>query len=683
MVENNKAAISLIAVTMLMIGFISDEVDAYVLDNIETIEVNAVRTNTDLYKLPFAVDVVPGAQVQRYQQQLSLDESLAAVPGLHLQNRYNFAQDTRISIRGFGARGNFGVRGIKILVDGIPSTMADGQGQTDSLDLGSVGRIEVIKGSGSYLYGNASGGVINILTQPAPDMPQSEIRLTAGQHGYSKYQFKSAGTHERMDYLVSASQLAIDGFRQHSKAQNTVFSSKLNLELQEGGELSLLLNLFNSPISQDPGALNRLHASSMPQSAYPANLLFNAGEELNQQKLGVKYEYSPGQGQQLTGTTFYQRRSFTNRLPFEEGGQVNFDREFFGASAQYSNQHHAMSMNHLFTLGIDIERQVDDRQRFDNLAGKTGALRLDQHESVDSIGLFALSQLQMTPAVLLNLGLRLDRQDFGVDDYFLQDGQDSGSISYNNLSASAGLLYQQSDILNWYANLSSGFETPTFTEFANPSGGGFNPQLTEQNALSAEVGVKGRTADWSYQLAVYRIDIDDELIPYELAEQPGRTFYRNAGESLRTGVEMGFNWQASTHLALTTAYTYSDYRFRRFVVDGIDLSNHDAPGIPKQNSFIELQYNGLNDMLVSLSYRRTGAQFANNQNNTRIPAFGETSLRIGIPLRFGDIEIDSFLAVNNLFDQQYPANVRINAFAGRYFEPAPGRNLYFGASLRF
>lgn len=654
---------------------------------LEEIVVTATRMQTTLNHVPAAVSVVSKEDIQLGRQQLALDESLSRVPGLFMQNRYNYAQDLRVSIRGFGARANFGIRGVKILVDGIPETLPDGQGSVDSIDLGAVEQIEVIRGPSSSLYGNASGGVISVTSENPPEDPFAEIRVSGGRYDFQKVQLKAGGQGERVGYLVSLSDSDYEGFREQSRAENRQLSGRFNFDFDNDRQLLAVVNVTDQPVSDDPGGVTAELAATDPTAAWPANVQFNAGEALEQQRLGFVYSMPLGSERHtLTARNYYVWRDFSNSLPFVDGGVVEFDRFFAGGGLSYTYDGFWLDRPNRLIVGIDYDDQDDDRVRFDNEFGTRGALTFDQNESVNSRGLFVQNELSITEDLLLTMGIRFDRVEFDVTDRFLSDGDDSGRRSLEGTSPMLGLVYTVSPDLNLYATYSSAFETPTTTEFNDPSGGGgFNPGLDPQEATNLEVGLRGMIADrHRYELALFSIDVDDELIPFEVPGSPGRDYYVNAGKSSRDGFEVSLIAQPTERLQATFSYTYSDFKYDRFVdADGQNFGGNTIPGTSENVLFGELSYRDPRGWFGALDVLYIDEQFANNANTAVNDAYTLSNVRFGYEHEAGSLLVTPFVSVNNLFDETYNANVRINAFGGRYYEPAPGRNAFAGVSLNY
>ncbi|MEQ8953297.1 MAG: TonB-dependent receptor [Gammaproteobacteria bacterium] len=659
---------------------------------LEEMIIESTRLSRTMESTPLSISVVTQEDLQLGRQQLALDEALASVPGLFMQNRYNFAQDLRVSIRGFGARSAFGIRGIKILVDGIPLTVADGQGQVDTIDLGATKQVEIIRGPSSALYGNAAGGVISVTSEEGPETPFVSMRATGGEYGYQKLAVKTGGQTENINYFLSLSDSQIDGYREHSEAENTQLTGRLNFDLGMERELLLILNHTDQPLSNDPGGITLQQASSDRDSAYARNVAYDSGETVTQTRLGAVYSTPLGNNGELTARGYVDERDFQAKLPqFPVADAVDLDRKFSGFGLTYAHEGFIGQIPSRVLIGFDLDDQDDDRKRLINNQGTLGALIFDQNEQVTSQGIFAQNELALSDNLQLTLGVRYDQVDFSVSDYFLADGDDSGNRELDDVSPMLGLAYQLDANTSFYSSISTSFETPTTTEFANPSGGGgFNPNVEPQKATNYEVGARGRIHEsTSYQVAVFKTNVEDELISYD---DNGRDFFQNAGSSSRTGIEFSATSKLTERLESTVSLSYGDFAFdtfRELSFDAMgnatvvnDFSGQRIPGTVEQLGFIELKYTDPNGWYSALDLTYTGDQFANNDNTVNVDSYTLANWRLGADYRIGSSVLSPFIGINNLSDQEYYSNIRINAFGGRYFEPAPGRNVYAGVELR-
>ena len=651
------------------------------------ITITGTRVEKKIDEIPAAVSVVGQDEIQLGTEQLGLDESLGGVPGLFMLNRYNFAQDLRASIRGFGSRSSFGIRGIKIIVDGIPETLPDGQGSVDGIDLGSASQITVIRGPASSLYGNASGGAILIETEKGPVKPFGSARVNVGDFGFNNTQLKTGGESGRLNYLVNLSDTSTDGYRDHSEYENTQLNGRFETMLEGGSSLLVSLHHTDQPVANDPGGLTEADAEADPTQARDLNVDLDAGESLEQTRIGLLYKTELAPNREIEVRIYHNQRDFDGRLPInptfnDSGGVIELDRSFIGGGAKYIHQGNIGEKRNRLLLGFDYDRQDDDRSRFDNILGTAGPLRLEQNEKVTAFGAYLQNETQLNDSVELTLGIRYDDIEFDVSDDFLADGDDSGKVDLDQASPMAGISVDLGTDTRFYATISTAFETPTTTEFANPAGGGFNQSLEPQESTNYEIGIKKQAGKQRFDLALFHIDVDNELTPFELPSQPGRTFFENAGSSTRNGLELSYSRELAQQIEFTSAYTYSDFEFDRFTdADGDVFDGKQIPGIPKKLLYLDLTWFGQSGYYASWDWTYTGELYADNANQTSVDSSQVSNLRVGYNGIFGDWEVSPFLGVNNLFDENYNNNIRINAFGGRYFEPAPERNAYIGISI--
>ena len=658
---------------------------------LEEIIVRATMLERTLDRVPAAVSVVGEEDIQDGRQQLALDEALGRVPGLFMQNRYNFAQDLRVSIRGFGARAQFGIRGIKVLVDGIPETLPDGQGSVDSIDLGATSQIEVIRGPSSSLYGNASGGVISLSSEGGRAEPYVQLRTATGGHGYAKTQFKVGGETDRVNYLVSLSDQELDGYRAQSEYENKLLSGRFEVDLGRDRSFLTIVSVTDQPVSDDPGGLTAAVVPVNPRSAAPLNVQFDAGESLEQQRVGFVYTTPAGDRGTITARNYYVWREFGNLLPTLIQGIVDLDRQFVGGGVSYSRDGFWLDRPNRFIAGVDFDDQDDERLRYNNVNGVQGPLGFDQNEHVTSHGIFLQNELSVSERVQLTFGVRFDEVEFEITDRWLADGRnDSGSKQFDDTSPMVGLVVEINDDLNFYTTYSSAFETPTTTEFNRPDGfGGFNELLEPQLATNFEVGVRGAIGDSQrYEVALFTIDVEDELVGREIPTSPGRNSFSNAGETSREGLE--FSWLASPtdRIQTTVSYTYSDFKFTRFQDNitiatpaGVSRNGNIIPGTSEHVLFAEFAYRAPRGWYAAADALYVDEQFGDNANLVVIPNYTLTNLRFGYDFELDDLTLSPFVGVNNLADEDFTSNVRINAAANRYFEPGPGRNGFAGITL--
>jgi len=389
-----------------------------------------------------------------------------------------------------------------------------------------------------------------------------------------------------------------------------------------------------------------------------------------------------GGGRDLEARVYNTDRDFDGKIPVASNGVISLDRRFSGGGLKYIIADELAGKQNRVLVGMDYDHQDDDRSRFQNLLGVAGAEVLNQNELVTSLGAYIQNETKLTDTAELTVGLRYDNIQFDVTDRFLSDGDDSGKVDFQEVSPTAGISIKRGEDTHLYATISQSFETPTTTEFANPFGGGFNQTLEPQEATNYEVGIKTLTDNYRFEVALFHIDIENELTPYQLV--PGGTvFFENAGSSSRDGLELSYTRQLAEQVSFSMAYTYSDFVFERFTDNnGNVFDGNQTPGIPQDLFHVDLSWFGDSGFYATWDTLYTGELFADNANATKVESSSVSNIRLGHNGYYDDWEVSTFLGVNNLFDEAYNNNIRINAFVGRYFEPAPERNVYIGITVR-
>ena len=651
-------------------------------NQLEDITVSATRVEKPLYKIPAAIGVVDKNDIGLGKQMIGLDESLVKIPGLFMQNRYNFAQSLKISIRGFGARANFGTRGIKLYQDSIPLTTVDGQGGIEDIDLNSINRIEVMRGPVSSLYGSSSGGVIHFFTGDEDDVePYVEGNISMGEYQSKIGNIKTGGQIGKLSYFLNLSHLDVTGYRSHSRARNTKFNSKFRYKIDDTSDFTTIFTAYDAPQADDPGGIDQAIVDTDRRQARDRNVAFNAGEDIDQQKLGFTYRKQITPNQELILRNYYLMRNFVGLIPVPASGYIEFERFQLGGGAQYSISGDLFGRNNRTIIGIEVDSQEDDRQRYANNSGFQGAQTLNQLEQGDSLGIYLRNELALTDNFELVLGLRYDKVNLEVDDIFLGDGDQSIELNFEELSPTAGVLWAINQKTNLYANISSVFETPTFTELANVATGGF-ANVSAQKALNYEIGVKGHVnSRFNYDLAVFHIDVEDEIV--NIVNIGGRSFFNNA-DTTRNGVEATVSFIPVAGVNMLMSYTYSDFSFDNFPASVCTTcAGNELPGLPEHNFYAELGYTHPSGFFSSIDFQYVSNMYVDNSNTAQNRPYGVSNLRAGYIKTMGDLEITPYMGINNLFDEEYIGNVRINAFGGRYFEPAPEFNVYAGLNVRY
>ncbi len=657
--------------------------------------VSVTRANPPINRIPQAVQLLEKNVISQARPTWGLDEALVTVPGVYAANRYNFSLDQRISIRGSGARSAFAVRGIKVLVDGIPQTLPDGQGQLTNLELGAADRIEILRGSASALFGNASGGVISIWTDPtAPRSVHQDVRVLFGtfdrdlNRNWSKWQSSTSFRVGAGSGLVTVSRLDYTGQRQHSDADFRNLNSRWHFPLANGWSLAATADFGWDPRADNPGALTAGEMARNPDSAASRNITLVAGKDVTQGQGGVTVRREFVGGGEASVTVFGITRSLKNPTTF---AYIDLDRFDYGTRLTVSRPLPLGSLEHRLTAGVDFQRQRDDRLNFNNVGGQPGPSRqLDQLEHVTEVGPFVQSAVQLAPHVSLTGGLRYDWVKFRADDRLITptNPDDSGRRLMRALSGSVGVAVTPSDALTVYGTVGTSFETPTTTELTNRpnSAGGFNPTLQPQKATNYEIGVRGDLVGrLNYSVALYHANVQDELIGYAYPPptSPGRVFFQNAGTSRHRGVELGTQLEVASGLNLTTTWTYSDFRYTSYTTGTHVLDGRPLPGIPQHwlHFLLQARPTFARGAWLEVEETHSSGYVVNDTLNTSTSPWWTTNVRLGWDGTVGSLRLRPFVGLNNVWNRFYVASVVINAANGRYYEPAPGRNMYVGFSL--
>ena len=667
----------------------------------DTLVVSALRADRPFLEVPFAMYVRAITDLPRAEPGMSLGEKLRYVPGLVVDNRQNMSQGDRITMRGIGARAAFGVRGIRLVLDGIPLTMPDGQAQLSNLDLVDIARVEVLRGPSAALYGNASGGVI-LLQSGAGKQGTFSIRpsVVMGGNGLRRVQVQTSGQTGNHTYAASGYQMVATGYRDFSSGRTWALNAHNTYRISDRWQVSGAIHHVDSPFLLNPSSLDRATADSLPKTARFFVRSQGSSKSVLQAQGGVTARFS-GQGVRVETTLYGLRRALYNPIP---GRVVDVDRQAGGWRSAISWHRAPIS----WTAGLDVEAQRDSRQEFANeglppgeafeaseVLGRVrrGPPLLDQKESVTSLGPFVHVGWAVTKRWLVAAGARCDHFSFDVQDRLFAAGKDaSGSRAMDKWSPSVGLTFRVTDLISVYANAGTAFQTPTTTELGNrPDGaGGFNPDLDPERMASIEAGVKGFTSSGSlaFDAAAYQIRIRDMLIPFQVSGSE-EIFYRNAGRARNLGFETHLRWTPAAAVRVDGSFsrqrfTFQDYR----IASGEQLSGNRVPGVPPYRISIGFALNHRSGAFCEVHLQATADVFANDLNGPTVgssKAQGDfvnegavvTDWRMGLDHSF----FKGYLGINNVFGRRYNGSIVPNAAGDRFFEPAAGRTLFAGVAI--
>jgi iron complex outermembrane recepter protein len=649
-------------------------------------------------ELPFAVTVQTPDSMRPGQRHLSLDETLWLIPGLSVSNRNNPSQDPRISIRGFGARSAFGVRGIRVLRDGIPLTLPDGQTPVDYLDLESVGSVEVMRGSASSLYGNAGGGVVDIRTSEPPPVPVSgAVRMWNGGFGARRLVAKTAGQTEGFGYQANVARTESDGYRDYSRQRMTNGFSRISYD-DGGGSYALEWLGVNTPVAQNPGAITRAQFEANAQLADPASVTKRARKAVKQSQFGLTARRSGARGE-IEVSGYVGTRALDNPLTF---AIVDVDRNMSGGNLRATVPVTLFGAEQRVTGGTELQLQNDLRRNFTNcnnapqpvvpiptltcpnVGVERGTVTLNQRELVSSVGSYVRDELDFGKRYTFTASARADAVRFRVEDKLITatNPDDSGQRLLHAVSPMVGILARLSESHSAYANISSAFETPTATELGNQPNGaaGINRDLKPQRSTTYEVGMKGvGESGLQYNAALFATGVHDELIPFDIPASGGRRYFRNAGRTSRRGVELGVG-AAIRQLELGGAYTYANYRFVDFTVDTSHYAGNRIPGIPRQTFQATA---ALHTSIATLVTEGTLADrmFVNDANSESSPGYAIFNARVVSSALWNGSGGELTFGAQNLFNTRYISSVSVNAAGGKFYEPGSQRSVYIGLSL--
>jgi len=665
---------------------------------VSPVVITATRVAQSSFDLPLSIDVVNGEQMQNGQFMVNASESLVRIPGIVAPNQTRFSSDQLVSSRGFGARAGFGVRGIRLYADGIPQSMPDGQGQMGTFSLSSADRMEVLRGPFSALYGNSSGGVIQIFTRDGVGAPRATASAYAGSFGTERADLLAEGQSGALGYVVDASRYQTDGYREHSAARRDQLNAKLNWRAGDDTKVTVVLNSLDQPYNDDPQGLTRAQMEANPRQTQASSISQNTGGSKSQTHLGVNVEHRLSDQDTLQAIAWAGVRNTYTRLatPFSgtavikgSGGISAIDRDFSGVDLRWSHKTPTPTGPLNVTLGLTYEYMKDARTGFENNAGAQGVLRRDEDNIASNSGQYVQAEWEIGKDWILSGGVRQSRVNFENKDRYIRttgtgNPDDSGTVSYTNTSPVLGVVYHLNPAVNLYANAGKGFETPTFIELAYRPGNvsGLNFALQPSTSVNYEAGVKAFVgANTRVNLAVFEVRTDKEIVVDSTSF--GRSVYANAGKTGRSGVELSVDTDLSHNFKAYLAYTLLDARFKEAyrTSSGTTIASGNLlPGTPRTTVYGELSWqHPASGFSTALEARYSGKVFIDDVNSDAADAYTVFNWKGGFDQRLGGVRLKEFLRVENIGDKRYSGGVLVNNTTGA-FMPAPGRNYLVGVS---
>ena len=662
---------------------------------LEEVVVSASRSEQRRFDVPATIDAVTVDAFRATSPLVNMSELLSSVPGLQIRDRQNYAQDLQISVRGFGTRSTFGVRGVRLIIDGIPATMPDGQGQAATASLSSAKRLEVLRGPVAQLYGNSAGGVLQVFTIDPPTKPEESYFGTSagvGSNGQNQLGLSAGGGTETLGGVIDLTRYSTDGYRDHSAAQRTQFNAKVVARPSSDTKITGVLNIFDQPTAQDPLGLTRAAFMTNPRQVIPEAITFDTRKKISQQQAGVVVEHQLSDTDSLNGRVYVGTRKINQTLALtgsaltSAGGVVDLDRTYGGVGLNWTHKTLANGLPLNWTVGVEADNLRETRRGFVNNNGASGATRRDEDDTARNLDVFAQADWTFSPQWQALAGVRISRVRFSVDDHYITAASpnDSGNVQFKNTSPVLGLVWHAADTLNVYANLGTGFETPTLAESAyRVVGTGPNFALQPSKSVQGEIGLKARVDRHAIDFAVFDARSKNEIVPFAVSN--GRTIFQNVDQVERRGAEVSVKsaWGAVT---TRVAYTYLDARFNKSFVNAqsatINAGNK-LPGVPQHSLFTDIEYRPTAPVSLGLEMRVESKAYVNDLNNDAAAGYAVFNTRVGY--EFGTAQAKMFLfgRIDNLLDKKYAGSIIVNDASSRFFEPAAGRRLFVGLRTRF
>lgn len=700
----------------LVVGAFSASANAESI-NLSPVVVTATRVEQNSFDLPVSIDVVDKRSIKDGQVQMTLSESLIRVPGITAQNRNQQAQDPQLSTRGFGSRSSFGVRGVRIYVDGIPLTMPDGQGQPGAVDLSAIKSIEVMRGPFSSLYGNSSGGVIQMISEDAPKTPEVGASFMYGSYGTQREILNAAGTEGIFEYMLNVSNFETDGYRDHSASRKKQATAKFKFNFSDSTKLTTLINWMDQD-AQDPGGLSRANAGepsafTSPKSVVASVDQSNTRVSRSHTQVGFNLEHAFNENNSINLITYVGTRdnlqylALTSSSPVNANGRASsISRDFWGSDIRWSNKGSVLSLPYSLTAGLNYGIAEDARQdvnadngvmRLITVTGNTNyGLNRNENNISKNFDQYAQGKLSLLESLDLHAGVRHTKVKLTVEDKFVTgtsaNGNNSGSVEYEKTNPVVGLIWKALPALNLYANYGQGFETPTFVEAAyTTSGANSTPNLTLKPSESQnyEVGAKAFIGDNTrVNLTAFKTDTKNELVVKDTAS--GRSAYGNADKTKRSGIELSVDSQLPNNFSLYGAYTMLDATFESdysYTYNGITKNikaGYLLPGAYKTQIYGEVAWKAPSvGFFSALEGVHNSKVFVDDVNSDAAPAYTIFNVRAGFQQNVSNWRVSEYLRVENMFDKDYIGSIKVNDGNARFFEPAAGRNYMVGVSASY
>ena len=638
----------------------------------EPINVTAINQSKNN---PLSETLISGKKLELYTISSSLNKVLRNSPGLFALSDYNNVQDSRISIRGFGTRSNFGIRGIKILVDGVPESTPDGQGQVDNISMDYFEQVSVFRGSTSILFGNASGGAINFISKSPRGYNFTNSNMIINSLNDKAFTFLINRKYKSADWNFQYHVQNQNGHRNHSSSHSSIFNFQLKWGLKAFENFVLSINQLHSPYALDPGALTLEQKNENPQMARSANQLYDSRESVTQSKVSLKTEKFLNGMVLLKTNIWFLHRVFNNKLPFENSGQVALLRNYYGFDSKIIYQQNFGDIHNNIMLGFEMNSQVDDRKRFDNIYGEKGSIKYDGEEKFFMSASF-LQWMISYKAHQIFSALRFDYNRASLNDKLLENGKTFYDTDYQNFTPLLGYKYKINEQLSYFINYTTHFETPTLYETGN------SPELRPQRNQIRELGIFIENSLARHgEIVLFESKVENEIVPYEIEDEPSRSYFKNAGITKRRGLEFSLSTNPYKRLEFQYTHTHAEYKFIKFGHGEDILNGNFLPAIPRYFGKFNILYSLTSNLNVDAEIYYSGKVYFDDHNTAEGNGYLLTNLKIENVFNIFERGTTLFIYIGNVFDTDYNSNIRINAYNDRYYEPAPSR--YYSVGLKF
>lgn len=644
-----------------------------------------VTGKKDVSKYLFSKTKIDNNSIQNSSPSISINKIIRRVPGIFTLSEFNFAQDARISIRGNGIRSPFGIRGIKILTDDISESTPDGQAQLDNIDLNYFNNINVYRGSASPLFGNASGGAINFISIMPSRKNTMNYKFMVDSHRSNAMNYFINRTYKFIDWNFSMTRQNYIGYRNHSSMLSNIFNSKIILKLKKLGFFSIHLNHLNTPYAFDPGSLNKNQKYQNPLSAGEKNVLYDSKESVVQTKISISNYKKLKSNIISKQNIWFVDRYFKNKLPFYDGGQVKLNRYYMGINSKYIYSFNSDNFDYNLLLGFELSNQKDKRKRYDNIYGTRGILIYNALESFLNYGTFAQLKILMDKIIVFS-SLRYDNSKINFNNF--ENKVSSFKKNYHSFSPTFGINYEITQKFRFFTNYSTHFDTPTLGEIGNnvsiadkiKNDINLSPQVSKsfEFGLNLEMGKSD-----NLELVLFASELNNEIIPYEIEDEPGRSYYRNAGITHRYGTEVSISKVLSKNISINSMNSFSNFKFIKYIVGDSNFNGNSLPLVPPYFGFFDIQWNDNSSFIASIECHLSDRFFLNDINDTETNRFYLIDFSFGKKITVQKTKIGLRVRVNNCLNTSYDSNLRLNAYGGRYYEPGPKRNysIYFKINI--